>query len=300
MKLLPTNKQLYYLTVLFEEKHFTRASERCFISQSALSSAISELETILEVPLIDRSFRKVEFTPSGKKIVAEAYKIINETSNLFDIAKQYDKGFHGTIKLGVIPTIAPWLIPTILPKIQTTWQDLSIHLLEFKTEEILDLIDRRQIDVAIIALPWEIDNLNSFSLFDEDMVLACGKKHKLASKTIISEQDLATHKLLFLSDGHCLREHSLLACPDQQKTLDNEHSLQATTISTLMQMVMWGPAATLLPRMAVNYYKKAGEPINFIEIDNDNILRTIALVWHKDSIRNDEWIDFGKKLKKML
>lgn len=285
MRILPTLRQLSYLIALYEERHFTKAAKSCFISQSALSTSISELEALLDVPLIDRGCRKLIFTVAGEEVVRQARKILTNTEELVDLAKHLSKPLSGMVRLGVIPTIAPWLLPLAMIEIQQSYPDIKFHLIELGTEALLQALEAGDIDIGLMALPWNIHKFSYHSIIKEDMIVACGKDHKWAKKETISLPELASEPMIFLEKSHCLAEHSLSVC---QKGLPNQE-LQATGVATLLQMVACQPSATLLPRMAAPLEKTENNQLRFLEIKEDTMLREVICIWRKGSVREDGW-----------
>lgn len=285
MRILPTLRQLSYLVALYEERHFTKAAKACFISQSALSTSILELETLLDVALIDRAGRKLIFTAAGEEVVRRARKILTDSEELVDLAKHLSKPLSGMVRLGVIPTIAPWLLPLAMIEIQQFYPDTKFHLIELGTEALLQALEAGDIDVGLMALPWDIHQFSYQSIIKEDMVVACGKNHKWADKKTVSLSEIASEAMIFLEKTHCLAEHSLSVC---QKGVPNQE-LQATGVATLLQMVAWQPSATLLPRMAMPLEPSENNQLHFLEIKEDTMLREVICVWRKGSVREEGW-----------
>ncbi len=295
MRILPTLRQLSYLIALYEERHFTKAAKVCFISQSALSTSILELETLLDVALIDRAGRKLIFTTAGEEVVKRARKILMDSEELVDLAKQLSKPFSGMVRLGVIPTIAPWLLPMAMNEIQKSFPNIKFHLIELETEALLQALEVGNIDLGLMALPWDIHNFSYQTIIQEDMVIACGRNHKWKSKETLSLSEIATEPMIFLEKGHCLTNHSLSAC---QKGLPNQ-KLQATGIATLLQMVAWQPSATLLPRMAMLSEKAFNNQIHFLEIKESTMLREVICIWRRGSVKEEAWKLLALGLRKI-
>ncbi len=298
MRVLPTLRQLSYLIALYEERHFTKAAKTCFISQSALSTSILELETLLDVALIDRGGRKLIFTEAGEEVVKGAKRILADTEELIDLAKHLSKPLSGIVRLGVIPTIAPWLLPMAMVDIQKKFPDIRFHLIEMETENLLQALETGDIDLAMMALPWNVHNFTYQTIIEEDMIIACGQNHKWAGEQVLSLSEIANEPMIFLEKGHCLTNHSLSLC---QKGLPNQ-KLQATGVATLLQMVAWLPSATLLPRMALNAETIFSHQLHFLEIKEDTMLREVVCIWRNGSVREEGWklltSEFEKVAKK--
>jgi LysR family hydrogen peroxide-inducible transcriptional activator len=273
----PTLRQLEYLIALEDTGSFSRAAEKCLVTQSTLSAGIKELETILGQKVIERG-RKASLTPFGQQTSDQARKIFTDVDSILARSKSLCLPLSGPLRLGVIPTIAPYLLPRILPGLQKQFPTLELQLHEDLTERLLEQLHQGRLDVILMAFPYDTPGLSQKILFSEDFVVACpkGHKHPKAYKT----EDLAGEKLLLLEDGHCLRDHALSACkirlPRQRKTFS------ATSLPTLIQMVASGYGITLLPEMAG---KKGALPSNLelIPFKNPKPSREIGLAWPKNS-----------------
>ena len=284
---LPTVKQLKYLCMLAEHRHFGRAAQASFVSQSALSTAIHELEQNLGVALFERG-SSVLLTPIGDKLVKEAHQILNQLDNFVEHAKQAQGAFQSDLKLGVIPTIAPFLLPKILKPIQARYGGKKLYIREDLSPNLLELLAKGDLDVLLFALPYETGGFHTHDLFGDELVLCLPASHKLTNKDSIRLRDLKQQDILLLEDGHCLRDQSLTACNMQAKDISIPY--QATSLNTLVQMVVNNIGITLLPKMAVtaNITHDTNAEIRHISTQRD-VSRTIALVWRKQSPRADEF-----------
>ncbi len=285
MRILPTLRQLNYLIALHEERHFTKAAKACFISQSALSTSIAELEALLDVPLIDRGGRKLIFTAAGEEVVKRSRKILADSEELVDLAKHLSKPLSGMVRLGVIPTIAPWFLPMAIMEIKKTFPDIHFHLIEMETEVLLQAVETGDIDLGLMALPWDVHHFSHQLIMEEDMMIACGQNHKWGNRESLPLAEIVDEPMIFLEKGHCLTNHSLSLC---RKGMPNQ-KLQATGVATLLQMVAWQPSATLLPRMALNAKGIFNNQLHFLEIEEDTTLRKIVSIWRKGSVREEGW-----------
>ncbi|MFV0430867.1 MAG: LysR substrate-binding domain-containing protein [Alphaproteobacteria bacterium] len=282
MRVLPTLRQMSYLIALYEERHFTKAAKACFISQSALSTSIQELENLLQVALIDRAGRKVIFTHVGEEVVKKSRQILAASEELVNLAQIFSAPLSGVVRLGVIPTIAPWLMPQALPQIYAQFSNVEIHLIELQTDKVLSELEAGNIDIGLIALPWSTKDYEYEVIGSEKMVVACGRTHKWAKKEQLESQDLVREPMILLEDGHCLKDHALAACRHSHYP---EQQLQATGVATLLQMVAWQPSATLLPEIAAPFE----ESLHFIPLKDTPPLREIATVWRSGSVRTNDW-----------
>jgi len=208
---LPTVRQLKYLCSLAEHRHFRIAAEACFVSQSALSTAINELEQNLGVSLVERG-STILLTPIGETLVAEAQDILNHLDHFVEHAKQSQGAFNSDLRLGVIPTIAPFLLPNILNSFQAKYANNKLYIREDLTPNLLDKLGKGELDVLLFALPYDTGSFHCHELFNDELVLCLPNKHKLTAKQEVSIKDFKQQEVLLLEDGHCLRDQSLRAC----------------------------------------------------------------------------------------
>lgn len=295
MKPLPTLRQLRYLVAVAERRHFGHAAEDCFVTQSTLSAGIRELEAVLGVELFARSKRHVELTPMGERLLEPARAILAAAEDLVDTATAGTKPLSGLVRLGVIPTIAPYVLPRALPPLRSAYPDLRLYLREEQTGALIDSLWRGRLDAALIALPYETGPLATALLGEDRLLLACRSDHPLASRLTVDRDDLAGESLLLLEDGHCLREHVLTACrvaPGHVK-----EDLQATSLGTLIQMVANGLGMTLLPEMAVPFERVRASGIAAVPFAPPEPVRQIALVWRGRSARDEDFRLLASALK---
>lgn len=209
MTALPSMKQLRYLVALADEKHFGMAARACFVAQSTLSAGIIELEAQLGTPVAERTNRKVILTPLGEKLAERARRILRETEDMVQLAASEQGPLTGEFHLGVIPTIAPYLLPSILPKLRDNYPDLKLFIREEQTERLLEKLSTGAIDAAILALPYPMDAMATALLGKDRFQVACPAGHRFSGKSSVSTDDLANEPLLLLEDGHCLRDMPL-------------------------------------------------------------------------------------------
>lgn len=249
MAALPSLRQLKYLLALDKYLNFTRAAQASFVSQSTLSAGLKELEELLGVQLVERDRQNVAITPAGHEVIERARGLLSAAEDLVEFATSVSKPMTGTLRLGVIPTIAPFLLPLILPEIRTRYKDLHLALREDLTGNLLMRLRNRQLDMALIALPYETDGLVTRELFQDEFWLAARETDDAFKGKSVTIPAKMAERLLLLEEGHCLREHSLRACGKSE--IANADGIEATSLLTLVQMVEGGMGIALLPEMAV-------------------------------------------------
>lgn len=274
----PTLRQLAYLVALEEEKSFSLAAKYCLVTQSTLSAGIMELERILEQPLVNRSGHSISLTPFGMEVYVIGRKILCDADSIMARSKQMRAPLSGPLRIGVIPTIAPYLLPQILPKLQSEFPELEIQLYEDITKRLLDLSDQGRLDVLLMAFPYTTPGMIQKILFEESFVLASPKNRPLPKKLLI--QDLNGEDLLLLEDGHCLREHALSACNFSQS--NKRKTFSATSLPTLIQMVQHNYGITLLPSMAISE-TQLPDNIRLTYFVEGYPTRQIGLAWNDGS-----------------
>lgn len=275
-------RDLQYLVALAEHRHFGRAAEACFVSQPTLSTQIKKLEEELGVPLVERTPRKVLLTEVGRDIAGRARDVLNEIEQIRSVARRTLDPESGTVRLGIFPTLGPYLLPHVLPLVRKAFPKLELLLVEEKTEAVLRLLREGKLDAGILALPLHEDSLHSEFLFEEPFLLAVSSAHPLAHKQgQLKLADLSNQNLLLLEDGHCLRDQALEVC---HMAGAGEHSgFRATSLETLRQMVAANVGITLLPVTAVKPPVAPVENLHLIEFKGHPPSRRIAMVWRKSS-----------------
>ncbi|MAN78886.1 MAG: LysR family transcriptional regulator [Rhodospirillaceae bacterium] len=296
---LPTLRQLQYLIAVAEEGHFGRAAQRCFVTQSTLSAGIQELESILGITVIERTKRRVAVTPLGLELVARARRVLAEVEDMTVTAKASTRPLTGLLRLGAIPTIGPYVLPKVLPPLRQAYPDLRLFLREDRTARLVDQLIGGDLDAALIALPYDMPDLDHLVLADDPFWLAVPRGHPLAGEKGPVEADvLETEDLLLLEDGHCLRDHVLSACR-RQPAPGRSGSFQATSLYTLVELVAGGFGTTLLPDVALQSdHIKAADVV--LRPLSGGIGRQIALVWRRNSARRSEYKLLGQFLKNQL
>lgn len=288
----PTLKQLKYLCAVADRQHFGHAAKSCYVSQSTLSAGIQELEETLGVSLVERNNRNVLLTSLGQDVVDRGREILVEIEDLISMCESSGAPFSGKLRLGVIPTIAPFLLPRMLRALRETHPDFKLFIREDQSQPLVDSLHAGELDVLLLALPFPADNVDNMTLSVDPFVLACPLDHTLSAKSPLHSSDLQGESLLLLEDGHCLREHALEAC----KLRDNQISVpyQATSLTTIVQMVANGIGITLLPKMAVDADITAGTELAVIPFGEVGVSREIGLMWRKKTPRQTEFRLLGE------
>ena len=275
---LPTLRQLQYLTAVIEHKHFGQAAQHCFVTQSTLSAGIQDLESILGTTLLERTNRKVIPTSIGIEISARAQHILSLSSDMVDIAKSEQSPLTGRVRVGLIPSISPFLLPKALKSIRKELPDLEVILIEDQSERLLNKLRTGDLDIAVLAFPFDVSGLDYKIFADEQFWLAMPISHRLAAEDYVQTSQLPVDELLLLSEGHCLREHALSAC--QLPTTLQRTSVQGTSLYTLIEMVASGLGITLIPEMAINSDMIQHADITLRKLaSSSKPMREIGLVW---------------------
>ena len=282
---LPTLKQLQYLVALKEHGHFGRAAEASFVTQSTLSAGLRELESLIGVTLVERTRRVVRFTPLGLRIAEKARRILREAEELADLARAAGKPLSGELRMSVIPTIAPFLLPTLLPKLRADWPELKLYLREEPSQAACDALHRGQVDCVLLALPYGCGDVESVELFEDRLFVAFPPDMAEEPPLHVTPAAIDENRLLLLEDGHCLKDHALAAC--NRPELRAEAAMMGTSLHTLVQMVDNGLGMTMLPQMAVDAGILNGTHVIARPLDADHPARRIALIWRKGSPREN-------------
>lgn len=297
MKVLPTLRQLGYLVALAEHHHFGRAAEACRVTQSTLSAGIQELETLLAANLVERTKRRVMFTPLGDDIVARARPLLRAAEDIAELAAAAAEPLSGTLRLGVIPTIGPYLLPRLLPALRQRFPKLKLHLREDLSARLLEQLAAGRLDVILFALPYPAEAVETVVLGLDPFVLACPPGHPLCEYDPVPDEAIAGAPLLLLEEGHCLREHALAAC--HLPGAGAGEGLRGTSLHTLVQMVANGLGVTLLPRMAVADALR-GTGVVTRPLAGGDAVRRIGLGWRRSSPRKKEFLLLAEVLREQM
>jgi LysR family hydrogen peroxide-inducible transcriptional activator len=256
--------------------HFKKAADECFISPSTLSNAITELETQLGVKIFERNNKKVIVTSLGKEILVKAKKIKLEVQNIHELAQHNNiNGLSSSISIGIIPTISPYFLPLILPKLQKEFSNLQLKIEEGQSHILTNRVKDGELDMAILALPYDVQDLISFKFWDEDFFWVSHNKNKNAGKSEIKASELEHSELMLLEDGHCLKDHILDAC---NIASSSQYSLKASSLNTLIQLVKGKMGTTLVPKMALKELVGNKKDLSISHLDEPGPHREIALI----------------------
>ncbi|MDH3355007.1 MAG: hydrogen peroxide-inducible genes activator [Chromatiales bacterium] len=290
---LPTLKQLRYFLALVEFNHFGRAAESCFVSQSAFSIAIRDLENLLATQLVDRTNRRVTITDIGREIAIQARLTLNAAESLVEMAQSSQLPLSGKLKLGVIPTIAPFLLPRFLPELRKQYPELQLYLVEDTTARVHQKLLSGELDLIIIALPFALRGVEISTLFKDPFLLACRTRSTLIDPLYYNIDKLEQESILLLEDGHCLRDHALAAC--QIRDLNQVSRFSASSLLTLIEMVDADIGLTFLPEMAQGSPLLKGTRVKTYPL-KEKSFREIGIAWRKGSRREKEFRLLGEFL----
>lgn len=274
-------RDLRYLVALAELRHFGRAADACHVSQPTLSTQIKKLEDELGVALVERAPRHVMLTPAGHDIAARARRVLAEVEQMRETARRTSDPEAGSVRIGFFPTLGPYLLPHVVPRIRARFPRLELLLVEEKTEAVLHLLRDGKLDAAVLALPLHEDWLETEFLFEEPFMLAVPEGHPLAGHRDLRLSELNDQHLLLLEEGHCLRDQALAVC--SLAGAGEKEGFRATSLETLRQMVAAGVGVTLLPMLAVKPPVSPSDNIRLLEFGDPPPSRRLALAWRKSS-----------------
>ena len=287
----PTLKQLRYFIALCEQQHFGRAAERCFVSQSAFSTAIRELESTLETQLVDRTNRSVTITSNGQDVATQARLVIRDVESLVEIAQGNNAPLCGELRLGVIPTIAPFVLPRVLPKLRKAFPLLQLLLIEDQTQRIYERLMDGELDALLLALPWPMQGVEQQTLFRDEFCLAYRQGTDHVDPENYRFNRLNSDSVLLLEDGHCLRDHALAAC--KIRNTEKVRRFGASSLLTLIEMIDADLGISFLPEMARDSTLLRNTRVRLHPL-NDKSYRNIGMAWRKGSRRVDEFRLLGE------
>ena len=274
-------RDLQYLVALADHRHFGRAAAASFVSQPTLSTQIRKLEEELGVALVERAPRKVMLTPIGHEMAERARRVLGEVEQMREAARRTQDPEAGTVRLGMFPTLGPYLLPHAMPLMRARFPRLELLLVEEKSDVLLERLHEGKLDAALLAMPLHDDQLHVEFLFDEPFLLAAPRHHRLAGRDSLDVGDLAGERLLLLEDGHCLRDQALDVC--QLAGASEKSEFRATSLETLRQMVAANVGVTLLPTLAVKPPVARSEDIVLLPFRDSHPSRRIAMAWRKSS-----------------
>lgn len=290
-----TFRQLRYLVALAEHLHFGRAAAASSVTQPALSMQIKELEDELGVELVERRPGEVTLTDTGREVARRAERVLAATRDLADFARHRNRVLIGPLRLGVIPSMAPYVLPKILPVLQQRYPELDVELRETQTRVLLEELSRGALDVVMLALPVEDRELETVRLFDDPFLLAVPRADARPESKSVGAGDIDTERLILLEEGHCLRDQALAFCGSAQRDV----SLGATSLATVMQMVANGYGVTLLPQVAVDVELR-DERVKLLRFADPAPGRTVGLAWRRTSPRKVDFVALGQLIIETL
>ena len=284
-------KQLRYFDAVARTSHFGKAAELCAVTQPALSMQIQEMEKDLGVPLLERGRNGAIPTEAGREVAGRAARILTEVRDIVDFARRQGETLVGPLHFGVIPSVAPYLLPALLPLIRAKFPDLDLSLRETQTQHLIDELLEGGLDLLLLALPVEHAEVETMKLFNDRFLLAMPKSRRIASRIRATPDLLKQDRLLLLEEGHCLRDQALAFC--SLRRVDNIDTFGASNLSTLVQMVANGLGLTLLPQLAVDLEGRRGD-IRLMRFADPEPRRVIGLAWRKSSPRKRHFAELGK------
>ncbi|WP_424628690.1 LysR substrate-binding domain-containing protein [Bradyrhizobium sp. SYSU BS000235] len=300
-----TLRQLKYLSALARHGHFGRAAEDCAVTQPALSMQIRDLEKTLGLALVERRPGDVTLTEAGVEIVRRGDEVLAKSRDLMDFARQQAKPLAGRLSLGVIPSLAPYVLPKILPRLQGRFPDLRLELRETQTRQLLDEVKSGALDVAMLALPIHEADLATMHLFNDEFLLAVPLDDARSEGERVVAHDIDQSRLILLEDGHCLRDQALAFCATVPRARSNGvtnsggMTFGASSLATVMQMVANGYGITLIPQIAADVEQRDGR-VKFLRFDEPQPGRSIGLVYRRTSPRKQDFVALGEVVKESL
>jgi LysR family transcriptional regulator, hydrogen peroxide-inducible genes activator len=276
-------KDLRYLVAVADSRHFGRAAERCFVSQPTLSAQLKKLEHYLGVQLIERQPNNVSLTAAGQEIVARARRILEASDDLVTLARAHRDPLAGRLRVALLPTIGPYLLPRVSAAIRRASPKLELHLYEYQTAAMLEKLAAGELDLGILALPVELQGLQARELFAEPFTVAVPERHRLARRERVQVTDLEGERLLLLEEGHCLRDQALEVC--SRVGAGESQDFRATSLETLRQMVATGAGITLLPELATKGAYGDARGVIVLPFAKPTPVRHIGAVWRKTTAR---------------
>jgi LysR family transcriptional regulator, hydrogen peroxide-inducible genes activator len=276
-------RDLRYLVAVADLRHFGRAAARCFVSQPTLSAQLKKLEQTLGVQLIERAPNAVALTAVGEEVVARARRMLEASDEVVELARSHQDPLAGRLRVALLPTIGPYLLPQVAPAIRRALPRLQLHLYEYQTTAMIEKLHAGELDLGILALPVELDGLESRELYREEFLLAIPERHRLASHERVRIADLRDEPVLLLEEGHCLRDQALEVC--SRVGVRDSQDFRATSLETLRQMVAAGAGVTLLPELAGRGAYRSGRGVALRPFVRPAPARQVGAVWRKTTPR---------------
>jgi LysR family transcriptional regulator, hydrogen peroxide-inducible genes activator len=287
-------RQLRYLTAIAQHEHFGRAAAACSITQPALSMQIKDLERELDVLLVERRRQGVQLTEEGREVARRAARIMIDVRDLVDYAHHRDSVLSGPLHLGVIPSVAPYLLPPLLPLLRERYPDLELHLRETRTQTLVDELADGKLDLLVLALPVAVPDIETLALFEDQFLLAIPRSRKLSGKVRATPELLAQDRLLLLEEGHCLRDQALAYCHLRQ--VEHLNTFGASSLSTIVQMVAHGLGVTLLPELSIDVEARH-DGIRLLRFAEPAPARVLGFAWRTTSPRRHEFLELAELVR---
>ena len=288
-----TLRQLRYFEAVSRHMHYGRAASECAVSQPSLSVQIQDLEQALNATLIERSRARIKLTAEGEEVARRARRILAEVKDLADATRHGARLLSGTLHFGIIPTVAPYLLPPLLPHLQETFADLKLHVRETQTATLMTELADGKLDVVLVALPIAARDIDVLRLFDDRFLLGVPPGYKIGRKLKAGPELFSAEQLLLLEEGHCLRDQALSYC--QLRQVGSVNTFGASTLSTLVRMVANGHGITLIPEIAIRTEVARGE-VQLLRLDDPSPQRSLGLVWRKSSPRKGDFAELGRQI----
>jgi LysR family hydrogen peroxide-inducible transcriptional activator len=286
-----TLRQLRYFDALAQSLHFGRAAAQCSVTQPALSMQIQELEKEIGAPLIERTRQGTQLTDEGQEIARRVSRILADVRDLVDHARHHQRLLSGDLRLGVIPTIAPYLLPPLLALLRADYPELELHLRETQTQHLLGELVAGKLDLVLLALPAEHADIESLPLFTDRFLLALPSSRRMPAKMLATPELMLRDRLLLLEEGHCLRDQALDVCNLRQ--MQGIDTYGASSLSTIVQMVANGYGITLLPEISVDLESRNG-PLRLMRFAEPQPHRIVGLAWRRSSPRKRDFLELGR------
>ena len=285
-----TLTELKYIVAVAREKHFGRAAEACFVAQPTLSVAVKKLEDELGVAIFERGGNEVSVTPIGEQIVFQAEHVLEQTSHIREIAKQNNDPLAGTLRIGVIYTIAPYLLPQLVPTLINNVPQMPLVLQENFTVKLIELLRAGELDAAIMALPFKQQGLIVQPVYDEPFMVALPRHHTWANRSHISAEELKSETMLLLGAGHCFRDQALEVCPEMSRFSTGVSGIAKTfegsSLETIRHMVASGIGITVLPKASVPTTNDSQDMLRYVPFKEPAPSRRVVIAWRKSYTRS--------------
>ncbi len=288
---MTTIRQLEYITAIEDHGTFQAAADACHVTQPGLSAQVRQLEDLLELQIFERGRKRVLVTPAGREILDRARRVLIAVEDLQQAARSSSKPFTGPLRLGVIPTVAPFVLPAVLPKVRRAYPALRLEVHEAHTPELVQALEQGTLDLLLLALEAPLGDAATLALFEDAFMLALPRDHRLAGRKRVRESDLAGEDVLLLEDGHCLRDQALSVC-NRAGALEIG-DFRASSLTTLVPMVASGAGLTLLPALATRTSAALDRDLALVPFSRPVPKRTIGLAWRKTSPRGDEFSELA-------